>query len=235
MTEIAKARQELIDSGLVLEYLGFGDMTRGHVSVRVPGTPEHFFMKPHSIGFDEITEQNILTIDLESEIVAGTSRPHSERYIHSEIFRVRPDIKAIIHCHPLHAIAFSATGHLMRPLNQGGAMFSGHLPVFTETMDLIRNKAQGAAVARCLGADKAVLMRSHGVVVCGETLAEAVVNCVMLEEACRIQLLASNIGLDGFEFPPEDVAALRDKLTRPDQFQVNFDFLVRKTKRALRL
>ena len=235
MTAIAHARQELIHAGLVLEHQGFGDMTRGHVSVRVPGNPAHFFMKPHSIGFDEITEENILTIDIEGEVVGGTARPHSERYIHSEIFRVRPDIQAIIHAHPLHTIAFSATGQALRPLNQGGAMFSGHLPVFVETMDLIRNKAQGAAVAACLGQDNAVLMRSHGVAVAGGSLAEAVVLCVMLEEAARIQLQASAIGLDGFAFPPEDVAALRQKLTRPDQYQVNFDYLVRKAKRAMRL
>jgi L-fuculose-phosphate aldolase len=121
----------------------------------------------------------------------------------------------------------------MRPLNQGGAIFAGHLPMFEETMDLIRNQAQGAAVARALGAENAVVMRNHGLAMAGRSLAEAVVYCVMLEEAARIHLLATPLGLDPFEFPAEDVAALRHKLTRADQFEVNFNFLVRKAKRAL--
>jgi L-ribulose-5-phosphate 4-epimerase len=233
MTAIAEARQALIDAGLVLEYLGHGDMTRGHVSVRVPGSPELFFMKPHSVGFDEITEENILTFDIEGKVVAGTSRPHSERFIHSEILRARPDVNAVIHTHPLHTIAFSATGQSMRALNQGGAVFAGHLPVFTDTMDLIRSQETGAKLARCLGPHNAVLMRSHGVAMAGASLAEAVVLCVMLEEAARIQLQASALGLDGFEFPAEDVAKLRDNLLRHDQFEVNFQYLVRKARRAL--
>ena len=64
MSEIAAARRKLIEAGRILEHQGHGDMTRGHVSVRVPGRPEHFFMKPHSVGFGEITEANVLTIDL---------------------------------------------------------------------------------------------------------------------------------------------------------------------------
>jgi len=232
MTSIAEARQKLIDAGLVLEHQNHGDMTRGHVSIRVPGEPGLFFMKPHSIGFDEITEENILTFNIEGELVAGTARPHSERFIHSEIFRARPDVNAVIHTHPVYTTAFIATGRRMRALNQGGAIFSGHLPVFKDTIDLIRTKAMGAAVAQCLGQEHAVLMHSHGVAMAAETLEAAVVLCVMLEEAARIQLLAEPIGFDDFAFPADDVERLRHNLTRVDQFEVNFNYLVRKAKRA---
>jgi L-fuculose-phosphate aldolase len=233
MSDIAATRQSLIDAGLVLEHLGHGDMTRGHVSIRVPGKPEHFFMKPHSVGLGEITEENILTFDLEGEVVAGTSRPHSERYIHSEIFRARPDVNAVIHTHPVHTVAFSATTQKMKALSQGGAVFKDAMPVYQDTINLIRSKEAGAAVAKALGQHNVVVMRSHGIAMAGASVEMAVVLCVMLEEAARIQLLAVGGGLDPWEFPDEDVLKLRENLMRPDQFVVNYNYLVRMAKRAM--
>ena len=232
MTDIHTARRNLIAAGLILDAVGHGDMTRGHVSIRVPGAPGQFFMKAHSIGFDEITEDNILTFDLDSVLVAGTARPHSERFIHSEIYRARPDIGAIIHSHPAHTVALSATGQPIRPLSQGGAMFTGCLPVFDATMDLIRSTDTGAAVARALGPHHGVLMRHHGVTLAGGCVKQAVIMAIMLEEAARIQLLVMAAGSDGWEFPPEDIASLKLKLTRQEQWDVNFDYLARKHARS---
>jgi L-fuculose-phosphate aldolase len=71
-------KQQLILAGKVLVAEGHDDFTRGHISMRVPGEPKLFFMKPHSMGLDEITMANILTIDLEGNVVAGAARRHSE-------------------------------------------------------------------------------------------------------------------------------------------------------------
>ena len=163
-------------------------MTRGHVSVRVPGQPEHFFMKAHSIGLGEITPENILTIDMDGNVVAGTARRHSEVFIHTAVYRARPDVGAVIHIHPTHCIAFSTTGRAMRPISQGGAVFAGErLPVFADTIRLIRTPEQGRAVAAALGRHRAVLMRGHGVAIAGVMLPEAVMLAIMLEEAARVQ------------------------------------------------
>src|SRR5499427_6341145 len=93
-------KEQLIRAGKGLVAEGQDDFTRGHISFRLPDDPSLFFMKAHSIGLDEITMQNILTIDLEGNVVAGTARRHSEVYIHSEIFKARPDINCVIHTHP---------------------------------------------------------------------------------------------------------------------------------------
>ena len=227
----AALRGRLIAAGRILEHQGLGDMTRGHVSVRLPDRNELFLMKPHSIGFDEITAENILTIDLDGAVVAGTARRHSEVFIHSEIYRARPDVGSVIHVHPTHAIAFSGTGKPIRASSQGGAMFKDALPIFDTTMDLIRTPEMGRAVAQALGPHPAVLMRGHGVAIAGATLEQAVVLTVMLEEACRIQLLADAVGGSTPEFPPEDIARLRRNLMSPEQFVVNFDYLARKATR----
>lgn len=229
---LARAVQTLIEAGKILAHLGHGDMTRGHVSVRLPSEPTLFLMKSHSVGLDEITPDNVLTIGLDGAVVSGSARRHSEVYIHSEIYRARADVGAVIHTHPTHTVAISATGRPLRPLCQGGALFAGHLPTFALTMDLIRSPETGRQVAEALGPHQAVLMRSHGVAMTGRTLEEAVIGCVMLEEAARVQLLAEAAGIDAPDFPPEDVTRLRDNLMRPEQHGVNFAYLVRRAKRA---
>jgi L-fuculose-phosphate aldolase len=228
----AIARQTLIDAGLVLAHLGHGDMTRGHLSVRVPDQPHLFYMKAHSIGLDEITEENILTIDLEGEVQAGTAKRHSEVYIHSEILRARPDVNAVIHAHSTNLVALSATNLALQPLSQGGAVFGGALPTYRDTPELIRTKEMGAAVATALGAHRAVLMKNHGVAITGCSLREAVVLLVMLDEAARIELMVAAAGGAADPFAPDIVARLRATLVEERQYEANFDYLVRTARRA---
>ena len=118
-----EAKQKLIDAGRILEAEGQGDLTRGHVSVRVPGDAARFYMKPHSYGFDEITTENIVVCNLDGEKIGGGGRRHSEVYIHSEIYTARPDVNSVIHAHPTYAVALSATGHAVRPISQPGSAF----------------------------------------------------------------------------------------------------------------
>jgi L-fuculose-phosphate aldolase len=224
-------KQKLIDAGKILEMEGQADFTRGHISVRLPDDPSLFFMKPHSVGFEEITMDNILTIDLEGKVVAGTARRHSEVFIHSEIFRIRPDAQSIIHSHPPYAVALSASGRPMRGLSQPSSLFYEALPVFTETIDLIRTSAMGRGVAEALGPHRAVLLKNHGVVTAGSTIDECVGVALMLETAAMIQMIAEAAGPIAPEFPREQILALQYNLTRPDQFEVNFEYLRRKAAR----
>src|SRR6202166_1664123 len=160
-------KQQLILAGRVLVAEGQDDFTRGHISVRVPGDPKLFFMKPHSIGLDEITIRNILTIDLEGNVVAGSARRHSEVYIHSEILKARADVNCVIHTHPTYSVALSATGRPLKCYGQPGALFYHSLGIYTDTINLIRSHAMGAGVARALGRHRAVLLKNHGPVATG--------------------------------------------------------------------
>jgi ribulose-5-phosphate 4-epimerase/fuculose-1-phosphate aldolase len=230
-----EAKRKLIDAGIVLEAQGLGDFTRGHVTIRDPNDPEKFFMKPHSFGLDEMTMENIVTCNLEGEKLAGGGPRHSEVYIHSEIFKVRPDINSVIHAHPTHALALSATGRPLRAFSQGGAVFADGIGDYRDTIDLIRTKEMGAGVAKSLGSYKATFLKNHGVAVAGRTLEECVILTLMLENACQIQLLAEATGETAPEFPMDDVMKLHDKISRPEQHTINFDYMVRKSRRQLGL
>ena len=125
--------------------------------------------EPATIGLEEMTPANIITVDLDGQGVGGTC-PVTTRYIiHSEVLRARPDIQAVIHTHAPHAVAFSSLGKELVPVNNEAGYFHKRLPVFAETSDLIVTPENGKAVARCLAQDNAVLLRNHGIVAAGRS------------------------------------------------------------------
>jgi L-fuculose-phosphate aldolase len=223
--------QKLIVAGKILVAEGQDDFTRGHISARLPDDPARFLMKPHSVGLDEITQENILTIDLDGNVVAGTARRHSEVFIHSEIYKARPDVASVIHTHPLHAVALSASGRPLGCYSQPAALFFESLGVYTETIALIRSPALGKGVAAALGAHRAVLLKNHGVAVACASIEEAVISVIMLETAARVQLITEAAGEPGPEFPREDIKTLKQQISQPEQFVINFNYLARRVQR----
>jgi len=223
-------KQKLILAGKVLVAEGQDDFTRGHVSVRLPDDHSRFFMKPHSVGLDELTIDNILTIDLDGNVVAGTSRRHSEVYIHSEIFRARPDVQSVVHTHPPYSVALSS-GRPLECLSQPSALFFEALGFYSETVALIRTPAMGKGVATALGPHRAVLLKSHGVAVVGGSIEEAIITTIMLETAAKVQLITEAAGGARTEFPRADIEKLKREISQPEQFVVNFNYLARRVQR----
>jgi L-fuculose-phosphate aldolase len=224
-------KQKLIVAGKVLVAEGQDDFTRGHISFRLPDDPNLFFMKAHSIGLDEITMQNILTIDLEGVVVAGKARRHSEVFIHSEIFKARPDVNCVIHAHPPYSVALSASSRPVKAYSQPGALFYGDTGVYADTIALIRSHAMGAGVAKALGPHRAALLKNHGTAVVGKCIEEAVVSAIMLENAAMIQMTVEASGDPAPEFPRDDIEKLKREMSAPEQFVINFDYLARKVSR----
>ena len=137
----------------------------------------------------------------------------------------------MIHTHPTYSTALSATGRPLRTNSQPGALFYEALGIYADTITLIRSQAMGAGVSRALGPGRAVLLKNHGVVVTGATIEEAVISTIMLENGAMVQLLAEAAGEVAPEFPRDDIEKLKHDISRPEQFAVNFDYLVRRVKR----
>jgi L-ribulose-5-phosphate 4-epimerase len=220
-------RRKLTNAGRVLAQEDQGDFVAGHVTVRLPDDPRRFLMKPATIGLDEMTPDNIITVDLDGQKVGGTMPRHNEVFIHSEVLRARPDIQAVVHTHAPHAVAFSSLGRELVPVNNEAGYFYRKLPVFSETTDLIVSPERGSAVARCLGENNAVLLRNHGIVAAGRSIEEAVWVALKLERACRVQLMAEWAGGPKFVCEGEDLEKKNIRGSRPDLFTNVFNYLVR--------
>jgi L-fuculose-phosphate aldolase len=224
-------KQNMIWAGKVLVAQGQDDFTRGHISFRVPGDASRFYMKPHSVGLDEITLDNILTIGLDGKVVAGTAKRHSEVFIHSEIYKARADVHCVLHTHPVYAVALSSSARKLGCYSQPAALFHESLGIYSDTINLIRTAEMGAGVAKALANNRAVLLKNHGIVVTGATIAETVIGAIMLENAAQVQMTVEAAGAAAPEFPRTDIEKLKHDISRPEQFAINYDYLVRRVKR----
>ena len=221
-------RERLVQAGRVLVSEDQGDYVAGHVTLRLPGGDGRFLMKPAGIGLEEMTPDNIITVDRDGERVDGTMPRHNEVFIHSEILRTRSDIVAVVHTHPPHAVAFSSLDRPLLPVGNDGSIFSVGVPVFSETTDLIVDRPRGEAVARCLGGQQALILRNHGIVTAGRSIEEAVWLALKLERACRVQLLAEAAGGPRLLAEGEDLRQKSRRANRTDLHTNVFNYLVRR-------
>ncbi|HUK33624.1 MAG TPA: class II aldolase/adducin family protein [Vicinamibacterales bacterium] len=172
----------------------------GHISVRHPGNKNRFLLS-RSLAPESVTVGDLMEHDLDGVPVDAKGRaPYKERFIHSEIYRVRPDVNAVVHCHTPSLIPFGVTRKPLRPMYHQSAFLAAGVPVFEirdaagMTNMLIETPALGRALAKTLADKPAVLMRGHGAVVVADTIPNVVGRSIYLDLNARIQIQAIALG-----------------------------------------
>ena len=172
----------------------------GHVSVRHPKDPNRYLMS-RNLAAELVTIADIMEYDLDSVPVDQRGREmYTERFIHGEIFKARPDVNAVIHTHAPPLIPFAASKIPLRPMYHRAAFVAQGIPVFDiregfgMTDMLIRNQAHGQALAKVLGDKPAALMRSHGATVVAPSLQRLVGRSVFLVKNATLQQQAIALG-----------------------------------------
>ena len=188
-----KLRAKMINAGRVLVDEGQGDYVWGHISARLPDDPGKFLMKPGCIGVEEMTEDNIITVNIEGDKVAGEWPRHNEVYIHSEVLRARPDVNCVIHTHGFYQSVLSTTGRPFEVFYDYAALFLGDVAYWKDDLDLTPD-AEGDLMAETLGDRRVMLMGHHGALHVGDTLENAVVEALVFELCCRYQVAAMQVG-----------------------------------------
>lgn len=173
---------------------GHDDLNLGHLSTRNNHQKDTIIMKGRGLCLSEIQDRDLVTIDFNYNKVEGQRDTHGELPIHIEIYKKRPDVNCIVHTHPLYATAFSATGQVLRPVNNEGVLFAKPLPYFDKVTDLVVTETLGEALADTLGQEKAVIMKNHGIVVVGETIEQATVRALLLEKTIKTLFVAKVFG-----------------------------------------
>jgi len=188
MQDLVAANRILAEHGVIDAY--------GHVSLRAPQYPGRYWLA-RAIAPERVQAGDLMEYDLDSRPLEAQARESvRERFIHGEIYKTRPDVMAVVHNHSPSVIPFSVTGVPMRAIFHMAAFIGDGLPNF-EIRDvqkgtdlLVKTPALGAALARIVANKPAALMRGHGAVVVGETLARAVGRSVYLEMSARMQMQA---------------------------------------------
>ena len=168
----------------------------GHVSARSEIDPNRYFMS-RAVAPELIVEDDLVEYDLDSRPVhAGSPAGYNERYIHGEIYKVRPDVMAIVHNHSHSVVPFSCTPCKLRPIFHMSAFIGLGVPNWDirDAMGgsdmLVRNSVLGASLAATLGAHPAALMRGHGSVVVGAKIQVAVGRTIYLDHNAKMQYQA---------------------------------------------
>jgi ribulose-5-phosphate 4-epimerase/fuculose-1-phosphate aldolase len=184
----------------------------GHISVRHDKRANHYLMARH-LPPGMVTEADIVTFDLESTPLTHVDKPqYSERFIHGEIYKVRPDVTSVVHCHARPLIPFGvARGAKLRPMFHMCGFLGCGVPIFEirhtggMTDMLIRTPALGKALAASLADKSVVLMRGHGATMVGNSIPEAVFRAVYSAENATIQMQAHQLAVNGeVEFMSEE-------------------------------
>jgi HCOMODA/2-hydroxy-3-carboxy-muconic semialdehyde decarboxylase len=172
----------------------------GHVSARDPNNPNHFLMS-RSLAPALVTADDIMAFDLDGNAVDPRGRSvFLERFIHSEIYKARPDVMSVVHTHSPGVIPFSVTQVPLRPIYHNAAFLAAGTPVwdirkaFGETDMLVRDGARGKSLAEALGDKPVVLMRGHGDVTVGPSVKMAVFRAYYTDVNARLQSQALALG-----------------------------------------
>jgi HCOMODA/2-hydroxy-3-carboxy-muconic semialdehyde decarboxylase len=190
--DLVAANRILFDQGVVDAF--------GHVSVRHDKSRERYLMS-RSIAPASVTADDIMEYDLDSNPVDQRDRRmYFERFIHSEMYKARPDVNAVVHSHSPTIVPFGVARTPLKPLAQVSAFLGLGVPVFEirkyETGGdlMVRNAATGKALAQTLGKAAVVLMRGHGSTAVGKSLREVVWRAVYAEVNARQQVVAMQLG-----------------------------------------
>ncbi len=203
----------------------------GHLSARATAG-DGIWVKPAGVGLEEAQAADMVLMDADGRKLEGERALHQEMPIHTEIYRSRPDVRAIVHTHPFHAAALTASGARLEMISQDSLPFAEGVRLYPSA-ELVMTAEQGQAVAAALGERRAVLMRNHGITVVGPSIEVATVWASELERSCRAQLAASQLGPLA-PIPADAVARMYDRFERgyPGRNEALWDYLVRKAQRA---
>jgi len=210
-----KVVEDLVAASRVLADLGVVDGF-GHVSVRHDKDPNRFLMS-RSMAPALVKADDILEFDLDGTAVDAKGQAvFLERFIHGEIYRARPDVKAVVHSHSPSVIPFSVSKTRLQPIYHMSSFMGLDVPVF-EIRDvegpasnlLVGNQKLGTALAKVLGDKTVALMRGHGSVTVGTSLPQVVFRAYYAEMNARLQSEAIKLGAVTYLTPEEAAAAAK--------------------------
>lgn len=187
----------------------------GHFSARKARPGHDRFLLSRGVAPELVTAADVLEYDLDGRAEEARGREgYLERFLHAEIYRARPDVCAIVHCHTPSLIPFAASDVPLRPMYHMGGFIAEGLPVFEIREDagltdmLVRDPSRGRSLATALGDRPAVLMRGHGAVIVGETIPAAVGRAIYLDLNARMQAQAIALGGQVTYLDPEEARRL---------------------------
>jgi len=206
-----QARVDLAAAYRLVAFYGWDDLIFTHISARIPGPEHHFLLNPYGVMFEEVTASSLVKIDLDGRKISDS--PYfinpAGFTIHSAVHAAREDALCVMHLHTDYGIAVSAQENGLLPISQQ-AMFPLASLAYHNYEGLALNDAEKPRLVADLGDKNYMILRNHGLLTVGKSVAEAFLSMYILERACRIQILAQSGGGD-LHSVPKDIIDLTAK------------------------
>lgn len=193
MKELEVLEEDLKVASKVLEW-ETGDIW-GHVGARLPsgeGVTVKMFRKPEAEGIEDW----VIRFDYAMKKLSGVGRPPTEAAIYTEIFKMRPDVNAIVHCHAPMCIALSLADKKIDAIHMQSSSFEGGVDIYPKPIFII-DEDEGKDLARELGRGNAIIIKGHGIVAVGRSIDEVFTRTLYLERTAKIQAVAASMGFKG--------------------------------------
>ena len=190
----------------------------GHCSARRDANA--FYINSGASVRGALTVDDIVTVDLDGNLLEGSARPPLEFHIHSEVYRARPDVNAVMHTHPQWSTFLTMVGAPFKPVYAQGVLL-GDIPLMNSPLS-VNTKAMGEKLAATLGRNPAALLKAHGVVVVGADIVECFALAAYVEENAYRQYMAMQIG-EPYVFSEAEQRACRENLWKPHLFAKTWD------------
>lgn len=186
-----QTRVELAACYRLVAMYGWDDLIFTHISAKIPGPEHQFLINPYGMMFEEITASSLVKINLAGEVIMKTPYPVNPAgfVIHSAVHEARPEAQCVLHLHTPEGQAVSAQKHGLLPITQTAMIVYGEL-AYHDFEGIATELEERARLARDLGNKSVMILRNHGTLTVGETVADAFLRMYFLERACKAQVLA---------------------------------------------
>ena len=176
--------------------LGFGEGVAGHITVRDPEFPDHFWVNPFGMSFRHIRTSDLILVNHHGDVVYGTRPVNRAAFvIHAAVHEARPDIIAAAHAHSVNGKAFSSLGIPLDPITQDSCIFyEDHTVISAQGGAVVFEVEAGRELASHFPTGKAAIHQNHGLFTVGESVDEAAFWFISMERSCQAQLLAMAAG-----------------------------------------
>ncbi|HEY0067748.1 MAG TPA: class II aldolase/adducin family protein [Flavisolibacter sp.] len=204
----------------------------GHISLKVPGSSNQFWVNPFGLLSEEVTPDNLILVNEEGQVLSGDHPVNVAGFcIHAIIHKMYPGVHCIVHTHAPWGTAFAALDSLIEPVDQNCCMFFENHSLYREFNGPVNDVDDSMKLAKALDGRSAVILANHGALTCGESVETAVMYMVALERACRLNIIARQAG--NYKLVSDDVARMtKEWIANPIGFKIEFDALQRKMERT---
>lgn len=213
-----KVRTDLAACYRAIAMYGWDDLVFTHVSARVPGPDDHFLINAYGMMFEEITASSLVKVDLRGNKILDS--PHAINpagfVIHSAVHEARQDVGCVLHTHTRAGIAVSAQADGLLPISQT-SLFPYATLAYHSYEGIALNDDEKPRLVADLGDRNAMILRNHGLLTTGTTIADAFLLMYVLETACQIQIMAQSSGGELIHVPPpivEGIQAQAEQVTK---------------------